>query len=132
VDTGDPDAVSGWLKRVGLDRLEARGNDALHRPVALRDGRLPVMSCKWPICDGIDLAPGRFILSHSPRVLLNAPTVKISPKRRLSQIPNESTIADVGLVQPKASLCGGFAPHESYSLGGSQLLQGVHCRGLAS
>jgi formylglycine-generating enzyme required for sulfatase activity len=34
VDTDDPDAVSGWLKRVGLDRLEAKGNDALRRQVA--------------------------------------------------------------------------------------------------
>jgi formylglycine-generating enzyme required for sulfatase activity len=34
VETDDPDEVSGWLKRVGLDRLEAEGNDALRRQVA--------------------------------------------------------------------------------------------------
>jgi len=35
VPTDDPDEVVAWLKRVGLDRLQAKRNDALRRQVAM-------------------------------------------------------------------------------------------------
>jgi hypothetical protein len=84
-------------------------------------------SASCSISSGIDRDPSLLQIASSCLIRVELSSMPrrwmISPKRRLSQTPNKSTIADVGLVQH--GLCGGFAPHESYSLARSWFHNGM-------